>query len=197
MKVFLKQLLFSFSAILMLPLTGLFYLLSLVLPSDPLLAGFSQFLSLIPGKSGVYLRAGFYRFTLTKCSPDAVVSFSALLSQVDTVIEEGCYIGPQCNIGKCKIGKNTLIGSGVHVMSGTGQHDFSDLSTPIKDQGGHFEQITVGEDCWVGNCALIMANIGKGAVIGAGSVVTTDIPDYGIAVGNPAKVIKTRLPESQ
>lgn len=176
----------------MLPLTCLFYLFSALFNADATLAGFSQLMSLVPGKLGVYLRSGFYRLTLTKCSPDAVVSFATLLSQSDTSIETGVYIGPQCNIGKCSIGENTLLGSGVHVMSGTNQHDFSNISTPIKDQGGHFEKITIGEDCWIGNCALIMANIGKGSIIGAGSVVTTDIPEYSIAVGNPAKVIKKR-----
>ncbi len=77
-------------------------------------------------------------------------------------------------------------------MSGKTQHYFDDIETPIKDQGGEFEKITIGEDCWIGNGALIMANIGKKCVIGAGSVVTHDVPDYSIVAGNPAKVIKKR-----
>ena len=78
-------------------------------------------------------------------------------------------------------------------MSGSGQHNFDDLDTPIQQQGGKYEKIKIGEDSWVGNGCLIMANIGKKCIIGAGSVVSKDIPDYSIAVGNPAKVIRNRL----
>lgn len=55
----------------------------------------------------------------------------------------------------------------------------------------------IGNDVWIGQNAVIMAgvNIGDGAVIGAGAVVTKDIPDYAIAVGVPAKVIKYRYDE--
>jgi len=127
---------------------------------------------------------------MSYCSADAVVSFLTLFSQHDTEISTGVYIGPQCNIGKCKIGQDTLLGSGVHIMSGKGQHNFDDLSKPIKHQGGSFEKITIGQDSWVGNGALIMANIGKHCVVAAGAVVINDVADYSIVAGNPAKVIK-------
>ncbi|MFT2090385.1 acyltransferase [Paraglaciecola sp. 2405UD69-4] len=188
----LKTILFSLSALLISPITLVYFVLTLVLNKDSVLTSFSQLLSLIPGKLGVYLRAGFYRFTFTHCHPNAVISFMVLFSQADTEIAEGVYLGPQCNIGRCSIGKNTLIGSAVNIMSGKGQHNFSDLDTPIKDQGGVFEKVSIGENCWLGNGAMIMANIGKGCVIGAGSVVINDIPDYAIVAGNPAKVIKGR-----
>ncbi len=171
----------------------LLYLLCIKLGNaNQVIASFSQFYSLIPGLLGRYLRANFYRFTLTNCSPRVVISFASLFSQTKMTLEEGVYIGPQCNIGSCSVGRNTLIGSGVHIMSGKGQHNFSDLDTPIKDQGGEFTQIDIGEDCWLGNGALVMANIGKQCVVAAGSVVIDDVPDYAIVAGNPAKVIKMR-----
>lgn len=159
---------------------------------DALFSGFSQLLSLIPGKFGSYLRAGFYRFAMQACSPDAVLSFLTLFSQRDTEIASGVYIGPQCNIGKCKIEKDVLLGSGVHIMSGKGQHNFDNLTTPIRDQGGVFSKVTIGENSWLGNGALIMANIGKNCVVAAGSVVINNVEDYAIVAGNPAKVIKMR-----
>jgi len=193
MRQIIKQLLFIFCALLMAPITLLYFVFSSILTKDSVLTSFSQLLSLIPGKLGVYLRAGFYRFVFTQCSPDAVISFLVLFSQADTEIAEGVYLGAQCNIGRCSIGKNTLLGSGVHVMSGKGQHSFDDLELPIKDQGGVFEKITIGENCWFGNGAMIMANIGDGCIVGAGSVVINDMPNHSIIAGNPAKVIKNRL----
>ncbi len=178
------------AAIVISPITLLYLIFSLVFKTDAVLSSFSQFISLIPGKLGVYLRAGFYRFTLSACSPNVVISFLVLFSQQDTEIESGVYIGPQCNIGKCKISQDTLLGSGVHIMSGKGQHNFDDLSKPIKDQGGTYDKITIGSGSWLGNGSLIMANIGNHCVVAAGAVVIEDVIDYSIVAGNPAKVIK-------
>ncbi|BFT29632.1 acyltransferase [Alteromonas sp. D210916BOD_24] len=178
--------------LVMLPVTVLFFILKPLSNEDELLSAFSQGISLLPGKIGSYLRAGFYRFALTHCAPDALIGFGTLFSHCDTDIHRGVYIGPQSNIGKCAIGENTLLGSGVHVMSGKGQHNFDDDTMPIKDQGGTFAKVTIGANCWVGNAALIMANVGAGSVIAAGAVVVDDIPENAIAVGNPAKVVKYR-----
>ncbi|PCI59672.1 MAG: acetyltransferase [Gammaproteobacteria bacterium] len=192
MKNTLKQFAFLFAAIIAGPITIIYLLLYVIFKSDELFVSFAQLLSLLPSKIGCYLRAGFYRFTMTNCSKDAVISFLVLFSQKSTEISPGVYIGPQSNIGMCAIGKNTILGSGVHIMSGKGQHNFSDLSKPIKDQGGVFEKITIGEGTWIGNGALIMANIGKNCVVAAGSVVINNVEDFAIVAGNPAKVIKNR-----
>jgi len=155
-------------------------------------AGFSQFLSLIPGKFGSYCRVGFYRFAMTSCHYDCLIGFGSLFSQADTEIERGVYIGPQCNIGSCSVERNCLIASGVHIMSGNSQHNFDDVDRPVQQQGGTYKKIRIGEDSWIGNGALVMANVGRKCVIGAGSVVTRDFPDYSIAAGNPARLVKTR-----
>jgi virginiamycin A acetyltransferase len=188
----MKKLLLFLSALFISPITILYFILHTVQPSDQIFSGFAQFLSLIPGKTGNYLRLGFYFFTLKKCEQECVISFLVQFSQRDTEIHSGVYIGPQSNIGSCKIKRNTLLGSGVHVMSGKNQHYFGDLERPIKDQGGHFIKIVIGENCWIGNGSLIMSNVGNHCIIGAGSVVIDDIPDYSIAAGNPAKVLRRR-----
>jgi virginiamycin A acetyltransferase len=193
MKKAIKPVAFCISALLVSPVTLTYLLLSLVFGRDASLVSTSQFLSLFPGKLSIYLRAGFYRFTLTYCSPDAVISFLVLFSQSDTEVAKGVYIGPQSNIGRCSIGENSLLGSGVHIISGKGQHNFSDPSTPIKNQGGTFEKVSIGTNCWIGNGAMIMANIGANSIVGAGSVVLNDIPPDSIVAGNPGKVIKSRI----
>ncbi|MGI9289210.1 MAG: acyltransferase [Pseudomonadales bacterium] len=160
--------------------------------TDGVFQSFSQFLSIMPGKFGVYARAAFYSLACTKTSSDICISFLTLLSHADTEIEQGVYIGPQGNIGKCRIGKNCLFGSGVHILSGKSQHDFSDINTPIQEQGGNFVKITIGEDSWVGNNAVVMANVGPKCVVAAGSVVTRDVEEFSIVAGNPATIIKKR-----
>ena len=65
-------------------------------------------------------------------------------------------------------------------------------SVPIKEQGmRQISNVVIGEGTWIGeNVSILGCSIGKQCVIGAGSIVTKDIPDYCVAVGNPAKVIK-------
>lgn len=190
MKHIIKTLFFMFFALLAAPLTLAYLCLRLILNKDELMASFSQLLALIPGKVGSFVRTGFYRFTLTHCHPNSRISFLVLFSQQDTELHEGIYIGPQCNIGRCIIKEDTLLGSGVHIMSGKKQHNFSDSDVPIRDQGGVFEKVTIGKNCWVGNGALIMANVGDNSVVAAGAVVIDDVPDNVIVAGNPATIIK-------
>jgi acetyltransferase-like isoleucine patch superfamily enzyme len=63
-------------------------------------------------------------------------------------------------------------------------------------QGGEFNKISIGENSWVGNGAIIMANVGRDCIIGAGTVVTNDIPAGSIVAGNPGKVVRNRFTES-
>ncbi|WP_189577550.1 acyltransferase [Marinobacter zhanjiangensis] len=159
---------------------------------DSAFMSFSQGLSLVPGKPGIYLRAAFYRLTCPNTSDEITIGFLTIFSHRDTTIHRGVYIGPQCNVGKCEIGKNTLIGSGVHILSGTRQHSFEDVKKPIQEQGGHYRKIMIGDNSWIGNSAVIASSIGRGCIIGAGSVVTKDIEMLSIAVGNPCSVVKKR-----
>ncbi len=178
--------------LLVLPLYLLYLVLAQIVNRDALFQSISQLLSLLPGKLGIYCRASYYALACPDTSKETSIGFATLLSHADTAIAEGVYIGPQSNIGMCKIGKNCLLGSGVHILSGKNQHDFSDTDTPIKEQGGIYTRVEVGEDCWIGNGAIVMANIGEKCIVAAGSVVTQDVDAFSIVAGNPAKVIKRR-----
>lgn len=101
----------------------------------------------------------------------------------------GCFVG--CS-GEITIGNDVLIGPGVKIYSEN--HVFSDTDATIKSQGVSRSFVHIGDDCWIGSGTIIAAGvtIGTGVVIGAGSVVTRDVPDYGVAVGSPARVVRDR-----
>lgn len=97
----------------------------------------------------------------------------------------GCVILDQCPV---KIGSNTLFGPNVNVYCAW--HPIDPHVRNLLVEGG--SPITIGENCWIGGNATICpgVTIGDNTIIGAGSVVTKDIPSNSIAVGNPCKVIR-------
>ncbi len=155
--------------------------------------GWSQAVSLLPGLSGAYLRRAFYRIVLPRCGLDAHISFGTVFSHPTVEIGQKVYVGIGCCIGAVTLEDDVLIGSHVSIANGGSQHGIERLDIPIREQPGQWPRITIGCDSWVGDGAIVLANVGKHCVIGAGSVVTTPIPDYAIAVGVPARVIRSRL----
>ncbi len=88
-----------------------------------------------------------------------------------------------------------LIGSGVHIY--TANHNFENPNIPIIDQlHSPGKDVLLKKGCWIGANVTILPGItiGINSVVGAGSIVTKDIPSYTVAVGNPACVIKKILP---
>jgi acetyltransferase-like isoleucine patch superfamily enzyme len=155
-------------------------------------AGCSELLSLFPGLPGVYLRRGFYRMCLEACAIDCHIGFGTTLAHPEVHIGRGVYVGNRCTLGKAVIGDHVAIGSNVDVLSGRHQHHFGRRDTPIQEQGGTFAPVRIGRNSWVGNGAVIMADVGDECVIGAGSVVVKPIPTGAVAAGNPATVKKWR-----
>ncbi len=95
-------------------------------------------------------------------------------------------------IGDVTLEDDVLLGSHVSVINGNRQHGIERLDVPIREQPGEYPRVTIGRDSWIGDRSIVMANVGKHCVIGAGSVVTKPIPDYAIAFGNPACVVRYR-----
>ena len=188
----LKRSIKNLVLLIMLPAFVLYWILSGGGKSDSVFQSFSQFLSLLPGKAGVYLRAAFYRLACPDTSDEISIGFLTILSHKNTTIHKGVYIGPQCNIGMCTIGKDTLIGSGVHILSGNEQHRFSDPEVPIQEQGGSFERIVVGTDCWIGNSCVVLSSISNHCIVAAAAVVVSEFEEGSILAGLPAKKISSR-----
>jgi len=111
----------------------------------------------------------------------------------ELIIGDGTSIGHFNHIYATKsiiIGKNVLIADKVYISDNL--HSYEDISVPIiKQKIKQIGTVTIGDGSWLGeNVCLIGAKIGKNCVIGANSVVTKDIPDYCVAVGSPASIIK-------
>ena len=195
MKQTIKRLASIIAKLVIYPLYLLLYISEFFIKTDQPFQGCSQLLSLFPGIPGNYLRLQFYRLTLAQCSDDCCIEFGTRLNQRGIELGRRVYIGTNCCIGLCRIDDDVMLGSNVDIISGKTQHHFDRLDIPMREQGGELVKIVIGEDSWLGNSSVVMANVGRKSIVAAGSVVVKDLPPYSIAGGNPAKVLKSRLPE--
>lgn len=111
------------------------------------------------------------------------------------------------HVGKfCSIAGNCAIGMGTHSINNistspifTAKKNAVGISWSRENKYEEYKVIEMGNDVWIGQRVMIMGgvHIGNGAVIGAGAIVTKDIPPYAIAVGVPARVIRYRFPQEQ
>ncbi len=106
-------------------------------------------------------------------------------------INHHVFINADCG-GKITIGDNVIIGPMTILRASN--HNFDDPDAPIRSQGHKPGAIHIEDDVWIGASVVVLPNvtIGRSSIIGAGCVVTKDIPAYSVAVGNPAKVIRSR-----
>jgi len=184
------------ATLLILPLLLLYRLQSLFFGPDRALESASQLLALLPGISGQYLRRAFLQQVLARCHPTALVEFGTLFSQTGAVLEENVYVGPRCLLGLVHLERDVLLAGHVLIPSGGQTHCFDDPDRPIREQGGQRRQVRIGAGSWIGTGAIILADVGRGCVVGAGAVVTRPLPDFAVAVGVPARVLRFRTPAS-
>jgi virginiamycin A acetyltransferase len=154
--------------------------------------GWSQAFALIPGLAGVYLRRAFYRLVLPRCELDCCLCFGTVFSHPTAEIGRNVYVGVYCCLGDITLEDDVLLGSHVSIINGGGQHAIDRLDLPIREQPGTWPRVTIGRDSWIGDRTVVLADVGRHCVIGAGSVVNRPIPDYAIAVGVPARIVRFR-----
>jgi acetyltransferase-like isoleucine patch superfamily enzyme len=125
------------------------------------------------------------------------VQVSSHLTQRGSGLQVGddTYIGRNCVLGAgggLVIGSNVTLGAYVHLLAE--DHEFEDSSRAVGEQGVRRRGIVIEDGSWLGNSVLVVdgVTVGRNAVVGAGSVVTRDIPAAAVAGGNPARVIRQR-----
>ncbi len=141
-----------------------------------------------------------------------------------TTLETGAYLHPASNIecplhlaqgarvngplsavgtGRVHIGRYAAIGRHVTIVTSDHETTFANIQERLQRRIGASSiltpgrTVTLGHNCWIGDGVIILqkAHVGIGAVVGAGSVVTRPVPDFAIAVGNPARVLRYRFSE--
>lgn len=189
---------------------------------NEILIWIETFVNSIPGKTGSVLRRLWFRrrfkSSATLCIGRSCqfVAAHSMSFEGTTLISDRCYFNAEG--GSIHIGNQTAFNSGVHINASgggsivigrhcpigpgvvmrTANHRFSRTDINIQEQGHDAADIIVEDNCWIGANAVILGGvcIGTGAVIGAGAVVTKNIPSMAVAVGIPAKVIKYRKEEA-
>jgi acetyltransferase-like isoleucine patch superfamily enzyme len=138
------------------------------------------------------LRRAFYRLVLTRCASGSWIGFGTVFSHPTASVGRDVYVGVYCCLGDITLEDDVLLGSHVSIMNGGGQHGIGRLDVPIREQPGIFVRVTIGRDSWIGDRAVVLADVGKYCVVGAGSVVTKPLPDYAVVLGSPARVVRYR-----
>jgi virginiamycin A acetyltransferase len=168
-----------------LPLIALCWIERVTFGAERCFGACAELLSLAPGLPGSLVRIGFYAATLRRCAFRAHISFGTVIVHRDAEIERDVYVGPYCIIGSAAIGAGAKIGSRVSITSGRHQHNTGNIQAIDSDP--QFEPVSIGAQAWIGEGAIVMANVGRSSIVGAGSVVTGAVPDGWTVVGNPAR----------
>lgn len=145
--------------------------------------------ALLPGLPGAYVRRAFYWLTLDGCDPRCHIGFGAMFTHRQVVLERGVYVGTWALVGSALLREGTSIGSRASLLSGTELHEFRDGRwTPYN--AAKLRQIALGPHAFVGEGAIVMADVGAGAMVAAGAVVANAVPDAVVVAGNPARFVR-------
>lgn len=149
------------------------------------------------GTAGILIRYILLK-TIAKSVGDNVVIYDNVYLHFPEKMEFGnnVSIHPMCHLeahGELFIGNDVSIAHGTSILTTT--HCYSDKDAPVKNQGFESRKTYIGNGVWIGAKATLLygVNIGDNSIIGANSLVNKNIPEYAVAGGVPAKILKMRV----
>jgi acetyltransferase-like isoleucine patch superfamily enzyme len=162
--------------------------------SEDLFTFWAQVVAFVPGPLGVVARRAFYRLTLESVGGSFHMAIGAIFTHRHVTVENGVYVGAYALVGCAKLREGCLIGSRASLLSGPNLHVY---------EGGRWsetnlarrQQIEIGARAWIGEGAIIIADVGPGAAVAAGAVVSTPVAAGVVVAGNPARFVR-RLGDS-
>ncbi len=184
----LKPLAYVLGSVLAIPLLLRFLLLRRLLGDQRALSAVSEHACKRPGLLGLVTRRAFYRRALAHVGRDVHFGYQTLLSKPNAKIGDRVYLGRFCTVGWVEIGEDTRIADGAQLLSGAHHHG-SSREGIARAQVTH-QPIRIGREAWIGANAVVMADVGDGAIVGAGAVVTKPVPAGIAVVGVPARAIE-------
>ncbi|MFA5515355.1 MAG: hypothetical protein WDA20_03630 [Desulfuromonadales bacterium] len=163
--------------------------LGLALGTDAIFNIGAQTLALVPALPGSFLRVAFYKGTLKRIGSDVRISFGSYFSKSSAALGNWVNIGAYCILGNVEVHDEVLIASRVSLLSGKYEH--GSAFAPVSGGGDRpSEGIRVGAKTWIGEGAIIAADVGGNCLVATGTVVTRPVPDGTMAAGNPMKLVK-------
>jgi len=135
------------------------------------------------------------KYIFAQCGKNVIVKKNAYFGKgTGITIGDNSQIGERSQIGAyTRIGRDVIMAPDVIIW--TMGHAFDRTDIPINQQGAtEIQSVNIGDDVWIGQRAIIKpgVTVGNHAIIGAGSIVTKDIPEWAIVAGNPARIIRMR-----
>lgn len=157
---------------------------------------FAQLLAGVPGYPGVVLRRAYYWWTLEQCSLQTFVGYGAYFAHRMARVGDHVYIGPYAVVGAADIGTWAMIGTRASLLSGSGLHALDESGRWLPSDLTRMTRIHVGAHTWIGEGAILMADVGYGANVAVGAVVSTPVREGVLVAGNPARFVRNLHPGS-
>jgi len=158
--------------------------------AEVVFAFWAQAFALVPGIPGVFVRRAFYRLTLEHCDRSFWIGFGAMFSHRQATIEQDAYVGPYAIVGSCRLGRGCLIGSRASILSGGSLHTFDVNGRWAATDMTRLHRVDIGNYAWIGESSVIIADVGRSAMVAAGSVVSSAVPAETMVGGNPARFVR-------
>lgn len=195
LRAFLKTIADAVALVVALPLGAVSAFERHLLPGhEGLFRCCAQTVALLPGLPGNYVRRAFYRLALDRCDAECHIGFGAIFTHRKAIVERGVYVGVWALVGSAHLREGTSVGSRASLLSGTELHAYSNGRWTPADIS-KLRQIVLGPHAFIGEAAVVMADVGASSMVSAGAVVPAAVPGGIVVAGNPARFARRLEPE--